>query len=209
MSGSLLDTIRSIVQQEIKQLRLGELAVVQEIHPHESDSDMDNYSCTVALRDSAIVLKKVPVATSRLGQVSIPDVGDLVMVQFLHGDINAPIITGSLYNDEDRPPVNSEGQAVLQLPHGSSKGSGVNVTASSGDETSLVINIGGSTVVTIKDDDPAVEISVSDGEGLIRMDQDGTINIEGKSDVNILTQADLNIEAGGTLNLKGSTVNIN
>ncbi|MCG8317678.1 MAG: phage baseplate assembly protein V [Pseudomonadales bacterium] len=209
MSNSLFDTIRSIVQQEIKQLRLGELAVVQEQHPHESDSDQDNYSCTVALRDSEIVLKKVPVATGRLGIVSIPDVGDLVLVQFLNGDINAPVIVGSFYNDEDRPPASASGQAILQLPKDGSEGDGVHVKAVSEDETALTINIGGTVIVNLKDDDPAVEISVGDGSGTITIDSDGTVNIASSSALNVKSDADMNIEAGGTLNLKGSIVNIN
>lgn len=209
MSHHLLETIRRIVQSEIKQLRLGELATVQEQHSHETDSDKDNYSCTVVLRDSSIVLKQVPVATGRLGVVSIPDVGDLVLVQYMHGDINAPIIVGSLYNDEDRPPLNGDGQAMLQLPKNSSAGEGVHIKATSVDESVLLINIGGTAVVTIKDDDPAVEISVGDGAGLIKIDKDGTVNIVSQSEINMKSDGDLNVEAGGSLNLKGSTVNIN
>ncbi|MCG8673365.1 MAG: phage baseplate assembly protein V [Pseudomonadales bacterium] len=209
MSDSLFDTIRRIVQQEIKQLRIGELAVVQEQHSHESDSDQDNYSCTVALRDSQIVLKKVPVATARLGMASIPDVGDLVLVQFLNGSINAPVIVGSFYNDEDRPPVNGSGQAVLQLPKGGSEGEGINIKAASSDESSLVINVAGSVVVSLKDDDPAVEINVGDGSGVITIDSDGAVNVESATALNIKSDADMNIEASGTLNLKGSVVNIN
>ena len=161
------------------------------------------------MRDSSIVLKQVPVASGRLGLVAIPDVGDLVLVQFMHGDINAPIIVGSLYNDEDRPPVNGDGQAVLQLPKGGSAGDGVHVCAKSVDESSLTINIGGTAIVTIKDDDPAVEISVADGGGVIKVDQDGTVNIESQAGVSVKSDADINIEAGGTLTLKGSVVNIN
>lgn len=209
MSNSLFETIRSIVQQEIKQLRLGELAVVQEQHAHESDSDQNNYSCTVALRDSQIVLKKVPIATGRLGMAAIPDVGDLVLVQFLNGSINAPVIVGSFYNDEDRPPVSSSGQAVLQLPKGGSEGDGIHVKASSEDESALTINVAGAVIVSLKDDDPAVEINVGDGSGVITIDSDGTVNVSSSTELNIKSDADMNIEAGGTLNLKGSIVNIN
>ncbi|MBV1878728.1 MAG: hypothetical protein KUG79_13890 [Pseudomonadales bacterium] len=209
MSADLLETIRSIVQQEIKQLRLGELAVVQAQHSHETDSDKDNYSCTIVLRDSAIVLKQVPVATGRLGQVAIPDVGDLVLVQFLRGDINAPIIVASLYNDEDRPPLNLAGQAILQLPKTAVVGEGIHIAATSVEENSLLINICGKTVVKIQDDDPAVEISVGDGQGVIQIDQDGAVNIVSQSAVSIKSDADMDIEAGGALNLKGSVVNIN
>lgn len=209
MTTSLYDTIRSIVRQELRQLRLGELAVVQEQHPHESDSDKDNYSCTVVLRDSAIVLKQVPVATGRLGVASIPDMGDLVLVQFLNGDINAPIIVASLYNDEDRPPLNKDGEVILQLPKSGSEGEGVHVRASSVDETSITLNLGGTVVVTLKDDDPAVEINIGDGSGVIKIDQDGTVNITSQAELKLKSDADINIEAGGTLNLKGSTINLN
>lgn len=209
MSTSLYDTIRSIVQQEIKQLRFGELAVVQDQHPHSSDSDKDNYSCTVVLRDSAIVLKQVPIATGRLGIAAMPDIGDLVLVQFINGNINAPIIIGSLYNDEDRPPLSDDGKVVLQLPKSAAEGEGVFVAASSVDESSLKINIGGNVVVQLQDDDPAVQINIGDNSGLIQIDQDGTVTITSQSAIDLKSDADVNIEAGGILNLKGSIINLN
>ena len=104
--------LRRIIREELGQLRLPELAVVQEIHPQ----DPDNYACTVHLRDTGAVLSKVPLMTMRKGVVSIPDVGDLVLVQYLGGISNAPVITGTFYNDEDRPPENAEGEVRLRLP---------------------------------------------------------------------------------------------
>lgn len=209
MTINLYETIRGIVQQEIKQLRLCELAIVQEQHPHAADGDKDNYSCTVVLRDSAIVLKQVPIATGRLGFAAIPDIGDLVLVQFLGGDINAPIIIGRLYNDEDRPPLSDDGKVVLQLPKAASEGEGVFVAAGSVDESSVRINVGGTVVVQLQDDDPAVEINVADGGGLIKVAQDGTITITSQSGINLKSDADINIEAGGTMHLKGSIINLN
>jgi uncharacterized protein involved in type VI secretion and phage assembly len=44
---------------------------------------------------------------------NIPNVGDLVVVAFVGGHINAPIILGRLYNDEDLPPKNDVGQLIL------------------------------------------------------------------------------------------------
>ena len=41
-----------------------------------------------------------------------------MLVQFVAGDVNAPVIVGRLYNDEDRPPENEDGKAVLHLPLG-------------------------------------------------------------------------------------------
>jgi len=209
MTTSLYDTIRGIVRQELRQLRLGELAIVQEQHPHASGSDKDNYSCTVVLRDSSIVLKQVPVATGRLGMAAIPDVGDLVLVQFLGGNINAPIIVGSLYNDEDRPPLNDDGKVIVQLPKSAAEGEGLFLAAASVNETSLRINLGGTVVVQLQDDDPAVEINVGDGGGLVQIAQDGTITISSRSALNVKSDGDINIEAGATINLKGTTINLN
>ncbi len=209
MTISLYETIRGIIQQEIKQLRLCELAIVQEQHPHAADADKDNYSCTVVLRDSAIVLKQVPIATGRLGFAAIPDIGDLVLVQFLGGDINAPIIIGRLYNDEDRPPLSDDGKVILQLPKAASEGEGVFVAAGCVDESSVRINVGGTVVVHLQDDDPAVEINIAGGGGLIKVAQDGTITITSQSGINLKSDADINIEAGGTMHLKGSIINLN
>jgi len=45
------------------------------------------------------------------------DRGELVRLA-AGGDVNGPVIVGRLYNDEDRPPANEDGKAVLHLPAG-------------------------------------------------------------------------------------------
>ena len=110
------------------------------------------------LRDSGIVLRNVPVATSRIGAVAIPAVGELVLVQFVGGDINAPVIVGRLYNDEDRPPENEDGQAVLHLPLGASDDSAVHIELKSGDARELSVKLGSALTFVLRDDDPVVEI---------------------------------------------------
>jgi hypothetical protein len=94
MTLTLFETIQKIVQEELRQIRTAEIAVVQERHPHAEDSDKDNYACTVELRNSGIVLKQVPVATSRIGTTCLPEVGNTVLVQFIGGDITAPVKNG-------------------------------------------------------------------------------------------------------------------
>jgi len=51
---TLFESIQRIVREELAQVRAAELAVVEEQHPHASDSDTDNYACTVKLRDSQL-----------------------------------------------------------------------------------------------------------------------------------------------------------
>jgi uncharacterized protein involved in type VI secretion and phage assembly len=205
---SLYETIQRIVEAELRRVRTAELAVVQELHPHAGESDKDNYACTVQLRNSQIVLKRVPVATQQIGAVSIPNVGDLVLVQFVGGDVNAPVITGRLYNDEDRPPPNDEGQAIVHLPLGAGDGDAVHLELSSGDSRTLTLQLGDGLKVELKDDDPAVKIDVGGGKATVQIDRDGTIKLENQGKVQI-SGNEIKIEAQAQLTLKGATVAIN
>ena len=208
MTLTLYESVQRIVQEELGRVRTAELALVQEQHPHADDSDKDNYACTVRLRDSGIVLEQVPVATSRIGCASIPAVNELVLVQFVGGDINAPIITGRLYNDEDRPPVNDDGQAITHLPLGAEDGDAVHIELHSGETRELVFKLGGGMEVNVRDDDPVVELKVDGGKLTLQVDRDGAVALESQGKVE-LKGNEISIEAQGQLNLKGGTVNIN
>lgn len=215
MTYSLFDTIRRIVREELGQIRTAELAMVQEQHPHADDSDNDNYACTVALRDSGIVLKQVPVATSRIGVASIPAVGELVLVQFIGGDINAPVITGRLYNDEDRPPANDDGQMIFHLPSGAADSDAMHMELHSGDTREMIVKLGDGLMVTAKDDDPVVELEVDGGKATLKIDRDGAVQLESQgtmqmkgNEIKIEGQS-VSVEAQSELKLKGGVVNIN
>jgi len=216
MSSTLYETIRRIVREEVARVRTAELAVVEEQHPHADDSDTDNYACTVVLRNSGLVLKRVPVATSRIGAAGIPAVGDLVLVQFLGGDVIAPVITGSFYNDEDRPPANDDGQLILHLPLGSDDSEAIDVKLQSVDERSLVLKVGAGLEMTLKDDDPVIELSVDGGKATLTLARDGGVELSSQGDLKIgannleiAGKGEITIEATGQLNLKGATVNLN
>jgi phage baseplate assembly protein gpV len=208
MTLTLYETVQRIVQEELGSIRTAELAIVQEQHPHADGSDKDNYACTVMLRDSGIVLEQVPVATSRIGCASIPAVEELVLVQFVGGDINAPIITGRLYNDEDRPPANDDGQAITHLPLGAEDGDAVHIELHSGEKRELVFKLGSGVEVNVRDDDPVVELKVDGGKLTLQVDRDGTVALESQGNVE-LKGNEISIEAQSQLNLKGGTVNIN
>lgn len=208
MSDSLFETIRRIVREELGQVRTAELGVVQEQHPHAETGDSDNYACSVVLRDSGIVLKQVPVATPRIGAAMIPAVGELVLVQFIGGDRHAPVITGRLYNDQERPPLNADGQAVLHLPLGAGDGDAVHIELLSGDTRELTIRLGDGLALSLKDDDPVAELTVNGGKASLSIDRDGTVTVESGGDLKINGNS-VTIEAVGELKLKGATINLN
>jgi len=200
---TLFESIQRIVQDELQGVRTAELAVVQEQHP----ADPDNYACTVVLRNSGIVLRNVPVATSRIGAVAIPAVGELVLVQFVGGDVNAPVIVGRLYNDRDRPPENEDGRAVLHLPLGAADGDAVHVELKSGATRELSIKLGDGLTFVLRDDDPVVEIDAG-GQAKVTIERDGTVAVKSSGKLE-LKASEIKVEAEGKLTLKGATVNIN
>ena len=204
---SLYETIQRIVQEELRRLHTAELAVVQEQHPHAGESDQENYSCTVKLRNSGLVLKEAPVATPRIGQVSIPSVGDLVFVQFVGGDINAPIIVGSLYNDEDRPPVNAKGQSILHLPFDGGDSDAVHIEVNSDGKREINIKLGSGLEINLRDDAPAVKIAVG-SSATVQIDNDGAISLESQGKIAIKGN-EISIEAQAQLKLKGATIDLN
>ena len=155
-------------------------------------------------------------ATSRLGAVAIPPVGALVLLQFIGGDINAPVVIGTLYNDEDRPPVNDDGQVIWNLPADASPDEAVHLEVSSANKKSVVLKLASAVTVELKDDDPAVNIDVG-GNAQISIDSDGTVTItsaqsvalKAGSDLKIEAQGNMELKAGGNMTIKGSVINLN
>jgi hypothetical protein len=119
--NGIVDAMQRIAESEARKLHIAELAIVTSVFPHSSDNDTDNYECNIRLKDKDVEIRKVPVATQHIGLANIPHVGDLVLVTFVNGDINSPIIIGRLYNDADRPPTTKEEEIVYKPPYADKK----------------------------------------------------------------------------------------
>jgi hypothetical protein len=120
-NSNIIDIIKKVAENEVKKLHINELGIVTSIFPHSSEGDKDNYECNVRLRDKDVELRKVPVATQHIGLASIVHTGDLVLISFINGDINSPVIIGRLYNDEDRPPSNKEEEIIYKPSYATNK----------------------------------------------------------------------------------------
>jgi phage gp45-like len=202
--NDLYDTLRKLVREELGRLRFGELAVVQDVFP----SDPGNYEATVTLKDSQLVLEHVPLLCARKGFASVPDAGDLVLVQFVGGDLNRPVVVGSLYNDEDRPPENAQGQAVVHLPAAESKDTALRLELNEASPMGVRLTVGSALEIALSDDDPVVRIDVG-GSATLSIERSGAITLTGKADVTLEASQNLEIKAGGSLTLKGTTINLN
>ncbi|MCS7220701.1 MAG: phage baseplate assembly protein V [Anaerolineae bacterium] len=188
MSG-LIDTIQAIVREELQHIYLAELGVVTELHAHESENDRNNYECSVRLRDSGLELRFVPIATPRLGLCALPNVGDLVLVQFLGGDANAPVVTARLYSERARPPIAKAGEWVYESPD--SKESGIR-------RAFLKLPNG----ATLTWDDDAIRLET--GATKLMINHDGEVVLESADKVTIKSAGDTVVEAQGALSIKAA-----
>lgn len=181
MSTDIVNIIRAIVQDELKSLKLGDIAVVTSSFPHEGEDDNNNYECNVKLREGELELRKVPMAVSHIGMVSAPRVGDLVLVSYVGADPNRPIIVGRLYSDEANPPLHAENEWRVESPFQGETSIAIDK------EESVVITVGKNSV-TIKKDD-VIEIK---GEA------DLSIDVKGNVDMKCV---DCKIDASGNIDL--------
>lgn len=66
--------------------------------------------------ESAWARLNMPMAGRERGWMTIPEIGDEVLVSFMHGDFNHAVVVGSLYNGVDTPPyANEDGQNNLRV----------------------------------------------------------------------------------------------
>ena len=114
---ALYDSIARIARHEAGARASASVGTVVDLFTAEA-APFD-HAVTIELRDSGLILPRVPIAVGALGFAAIPAPGDLVLVVFLDGDLNAPVVVGRLYHPELEPPKHARDQWVIDLPAGS------------------------------------------------------------------------------------------
>ncbi|MEJ2559953.1 MAG: phage baseplate assembly protein V [Anaerolineae bacterium] len=223
MSTTIVNTIQQIIRHEMRAMRVAELGLVEAVYPHSDNGDNDNYGCDVRLKDSELLLKRVPIATGHIGTVAIPNVGDLVLVAFDQGDVDQPIVIGRLYNDEDRPPLNNPDEIIFRLPLAAADDKTIkadirNIQSNNPPreilmemppKITLQINDGivhataGKTEMKLdQTNESGGTVTVLAGRTKIIMNQDGDVTIEAAGAMTIKATKDLSLE-GQNVKIKG------
>jgi uncharacterized protein involved in type VI secretion and phage assembly len=207
--STIVDTIQEIVRYELRNIRVAELGVVQDVYPHSADSDTDNYGCDVQLKNSGLLLKRVPIATGHIGTVAIPNKGDLVLVAFDQGDVNQPLVIGRLYNDQDRPPLNNPNEVIFRLPLAESDDktikSAIRNIQTNDPPRELIFEM--PPKITVRITDGAVRATA--GQTEMKLDQPdgsgGTVTVfAGQTKITMNQDGDVTVEAAGSMSLKAN-----
>jgi hypothetical protein len=110
----IVEIIRRVVLEELDRNRGSLLGVVTTVYPHEAEDDENNYEANVRLKHEDLELRRVPIVVGHVGVAAPPRIGDLVLVQFLNGDSNQPLVTGRFYHADERPPLHREDEILLE-----------------------------------------------------------------------------------------------
>ncbi len=220
--STIVDTITAIVRHELAAVRSTELGVVEDVHPHRTADDDENYGVDVVLKNSGLTLRRVPVGTGHIGTVGIPNIGDLVLVAYDHGDVNSPMVIARMYDDADRPPLSTTDEIVLRLPLAAADESSVLAALRNHPDASpareLVIEmppkitvrvVDGSVTATAGQTELRLDqsgtsggtVHVKAGSTTVTMDQDGDVTLESSGSVTMRAAADLSLEAGGSVSI--------
>lgn len=183
---SIIGIMQKVAAREAEKIYTTELGVVTAVFPHASGGDKDNYQVSVRLKNRKqpdggdFELRKAPVATPHIGLANIPNVDDLVLISFIGGDINAPVIIGRLYNDEDRPPVNKEKEVLWQ--HSLDKESQIKMAADGS--------------ITIATDNQQVKVTIEDG-GITIETGNNPVTVKSSGEIKIGDATTSQIKIGG------------
>ena len=198
---ALLSTLRTLIRAELARTRAPALATVTQVYPRTGDSAKDNHQVDVKLIDSEVELPRVPVAVQRLGWSALPEVDDLVVVVFVGGDLNAPIVIGCVYDDQSHPPVAQAHEVVYMPPEDEDSAvRRLHVELSNGgkltlDDDKLTIELGDTSVVVNRDGDLTIKAK-------------GKLHLESESDIELVAGGDLKLEAQGSATAKGMSVTV-
>lgn len=163
----------------------------------------------------------MPMAGKERGWMTIPEVGDEVLVAFAHGDVQNAMVLGALYNGVDTPPyANEDGNNDLRVFQ-SRSGHRLTFDDKDGDERVELI-LHNEEIRVIWDAKEKV-LSLYSGKDIIVeaketismkckdfiLEAASTINMKSGTSTELKTGSDCAVDGGGQLTLKASLTRIN
>ncbi|MBT2498627.1 hypothetical protein J7E25_05925 [Agromyces sp. ISL-38] len=202
MSTALFDSVSRIARHEVSARSIAAIGVVVDVF--DGTGAPSDHAVTVELRESGLLLPRVPIAVGVLGQAATPAAGDLVVVVFADADVNAPVVIGGLYHADLAPPEHGDGDVVLQLPAGAAQ-PGIRAVLRGGDPL-VTVTVG---EVELTADDQKLYVKTGDAEATVDAAGGGRIELKiGDASLTVTGRGDIALETKGTLSLHGTDVEI-
>jgi uncharacterized protein involved in type VI secretion and phage assembly len=168
-----------------------------------------------------------PMAGKEYGWYTLPDVGDVVAVMFIAGDINHPVVLGGIWSKTDNPPEdNKSGKNEFR---GYRSRAGSRVVFDDSDKTKVYFadktDKNAVTIGSLEEGSdgpnkrageqaPAVGSGAKEGVSIASMEGELQISAKGKlkvdaQNIEIVSKSTVDIKAASSAELKGATANLN
>lgn len=160
-----------------------------------------------------------PSAGKDYGHLWFPDVDEEVLVAFEHGDVNFPIVIGSMWSARNKPPAAlieaQENGKFLNHGFASPAGNKIVMYDKKADAGIQLITPDGKVKILLSEGNQTMDINL-DGKtmtitttGDLKIHADGELAMDGKKGVKINSDGPIDIKAASNLTLKGAKVAVN
>lgn len=109
--------IEKVIREQVDQEQVAEVIAVRE---HDAPNDTSNFECDVQMEGRTIEQNVTPVFGPHNEKMSVPKVGDKVMVGYLAGESGQAYITHGVPTTQDRPPLGKAGIVKEEVDSGTS-----------------------------------------------------------------------------------------
>jgi len=207
VSGQMPGIVEGLVTDNVDPEKLGRVKVKFPTLPEEPESTWARLA--------------MPMAGKNRGWMTIPEIGDEVLVAFVHGDHDNAIVLGSVYNGVDVPPyANEDGNNDLRVFQ-SRSGHRLTFDDKSGEERVELITH--NEEIRVIWDAKEKVLSVYSGKDIIVeaketisfkckdfiVEAAQSVSMKAGSTMEATAQASMTVNGGGSLVVKGAVVQIN
>lgn len=149
-----------------------------------------------------------PMGGSNRGALFIPEVGDEVLIAFVLGDIRAPIVIGSLWNDTDKPPEGkNERNDIRKLKTRAGHEIIFNDADSDG---KITIKTKSGHQLELADQSKTITLKTSGSTQKLELDETkGSITItSGTTEVKLSKTGDITLQGNNSITIKGTQIKL-
>ncbi len=205
---NFVGVMSEVARRELADHRSLALGVVTRSLSNEGGNGEHHLGCDVRLHGSELVLQQVPVAVGRIGLSALPRKGDLVVLGFLDGDVNGPVLLGTIHAAAMPSPDAKIDEVVYEVPDEGGSARRLEMRLPNGNtltvrDDEVTVDMGGTTIVV--ESGGAITLEAS---GEVSIISGGNMTIESKANLEIKAAANLKLEASGNADLKGAMTSI-
>jgi phage baseplate assembly protein V len=164
------------------------------------------------LREGQLQTDWVRVATlmggNQMGSLFLPEVNDEVLVAFLMGRLDQPVVIGSLWNKKQQPPDFNDKNDIRKIK--TKSGHEITFDDTSGSGTVTLKTSKGHNI-TISDKDKKITVETQDKQQSLTLDESGkkaTLKVGSASTLEMNAQGDVKLTGSKSVTVKGAQVKV-